>query len=100
MNRIARLKGDDSPPAALLKKGPGLSRIKTITRKRRIARPVDEADLSTQQPVALIVESSDAGMGRVGGAIDQFRFPLFIVTIHVRQMQNAEQMVFLIERNL
>src|SRR5260370_26934355 len=58
MNRIACLKSYDPPPTALLKERAGLSMISTLSRARRIATPIDESDLSSQQPVALIVECS------------------------------------------
>src|SRR3989442_3629571 len=70
MNGVACLKRYDSPPTALLKERAGLGRISAISRERRIARTVDEADLSSQQPVTLIVESAHPGMGSVGCAID------------------------------
>src|SRR5436190_13948699 len=100
MNRIASLKSDHATPATLAEKSARFGGVAAIIRKRRIEWTINQTDLSAQQPVALVVESTHAGMRRISRAIDEFRFSLFVVAVFVRQMEDGQQIVFLVQRHI
>src|SRR5205085_3319860 len=67
VNGIASLKGDDAAPAFLLERLARLLRVQAVGGELRIARAVEQADLTAQQPVALLVERRDAGVRGLRG---------------------------------
>src|SRR6266498_3950604 len=100
MNRIARLKTNDAPPATLLEKSACRRGVPSIFLETRIDWTVDQTNLSSQQPGALIVEPADAGMSLVHSAVHELGFSHFVVTILVGEMKYTKQMAFLIQRHV
>src|SRR6185503_8125628 len=93
VNRIPSLKSNNSMPALLLELFPGLFRIEPKRRKSRVARPVEEADGTAEQPVALIEESGNTRMRDFRGQIDPLGFTLLVIAELLAQMQHPKQMV-------
>ena len=93
MDRVSSLKRNDSPPALLLKGVTSLCRIEAEAWKRRVSRPIQQADGSAQQPLALLVKRGDARMRRVRRQINPFGLALFVIAELLPQMQHSEQVI-------